>query len=375
MSSTDDEPNEILSCATCKISNANVRKCSRCHLVAYCNQKCQRRHWKEHKPDCAEHMKNLEYLAAMGMSDDNDLETRCRNHSKVIKGVKKSGRPIFTLSFTAFGLVGPGLPIPEGVPSNFALKQAAIAELSTGATTTKSKLGNMKYEGSYKAYYDDLLAYESIWMSFFDHRDNYEHAEHTCGILGTLATIYRQRGALNECEEVLDMEVKVMERYKRASIGSEYAQIKCCDCLEWKMNTIRFNLNLQTNRLEDNVPLYRKLIAYELKHNLDFEQQEHLFLITAILSKKATAANAKSLSKSDIMKIVNALNRQRLSSSGIRLDERVKERVALSVCHRCNKTESVIGEYKSCSRCEVIIYCSRKCQKDDWKTHKKVCNK
>jgi len=155
-------------------------------------------------------MKNLEYLAAMGMSDDNDLETRCRNHSKVIKGVKKSGRPIFTLSFTAFGLVGPGLPIPEGVPSNFALKQAAIAELSTGATTTKSKLGNMKYEGSYKAYYDDLLAYESIWMSFFDHRDNYEHAEHTCGILGTLATIYRQRGALNECEEVLDMEVKVM---------------------------------------------------------------------------------------------------------------------------------------------------------------------
>jgi hypothetical protein len=47
------------------------------------------------------------------------------------------------------------------------------------------------------------------WIFLFIQRINYVHAEHTSGILGTLATIYCQRGTLEEHEEVLDMEDKV----------------------------------------------------------------------------------------------------------------------------------------------------------------------
>ncbi|XP_071160664.1 uncharacterized protein [Mytilus edulis] len=37
-------------------------------------------------------------------------------------------------------------------------------------------------------------------------------------------------------------------------------------------------------------------------------------------------------------------------------------------CFVCGK-----GEAKRCSTCKQVLYCSKKCQKADWKTHKKMC--
>lgn len=34
-----------------------------------------------------------------------------------------------------------------------------------------------------------------------------------------------------------------------------------------------------------------------------------------------------------------------------------------------------IISFKKCSRCKEVFYCSKECQKCDWKTHKLQCNK
>ena len=43
-----------------------------------------------------------------------------------------------------------------------------------------------------------------------------------------------------------------------------------------------------------------------------------------------------------------------------------------NVCAKCSKPATM-----KCSKCKVVLthYCSRECQRDDWKGHKKVCGK
>ena len=43
----------------------------------------------------------------------------------------------------------------------------------------------------------------------------------------------------------------------------------------------------------------------------------------------------------------------------------------LRECSNCTKLDS---NYK-CSKCKKVFYCSKKCQKEDWKSHKKICKK
>jgi hypothetical protein len=46
-------------------------------------------------------------------------------------------------------------------------------------------------------------------------------------------------------------------------------------------------------------------------------------------------------------------------------------------CGNCNKTKDELQKFnkklKACGRCKEIKYCSIKCQKNAWETHKIVC--
>lgn len=49
-------------------------------------------------------------------------------------------------------------------------------------------------------------------------------------------------------------------------------------------------------------------------------------------------------------------------------------RTSMAQCANCAKTGSDLGvTLKRCSRCGITCYCSRECQKADWKEHKKGC--
>lgn len=46
------------------------------------------------------------------------------------------------------------------------------------------------------------------------------------------------------------------------------------------------------------------------------------------------------------------------------------------VCNSCKKLESALPAFlKRCAKCQTTLYCSRDCQKADWKSHKKDCSR
>lgn len=46
----------------------------------------------------------------------------------------------------------------------------------------------------------------------------------------------------------------------------------------------------------------------------------------------------------------------------------------VKACFTCHKNEQEIGKESSqCAKCKIINYCSKECQRKDWKGHKKEC--
>lgn len=51
--------------------------------------------------------------------------------------------------------------------------------------------------------------------------------------------------------------------------------------------------------------------------------------------------------------------------------ENRKDTNGLRICTYCKKTDLNMSK---CAKCKISNYCSRECQKLDWKNHKQICN-
>ena len=73
--------------------------------------------------------------------------------------------PIMTVIATTFDRVAPYMPIPDGVPTNFKLKQHVVLEFRRGSSSTGSGcLVNKHGEVEYHAYYNDFSSDAVVWM-------------------------------------------------------------------------------------------------------------------------------------------------------------------------------------------------------------------
>jgi MYND finger len=373
-------------CSFCGIvSCLSLKRCSRCKITEYCTVACQKNAWPSHKMECCR------IIGADAAATSTSAE-RSKATSTFLRQCKRQGTPIFYASMTAYGIVMPGMVTNDArIPRNFGLKQQATLHFMEGPSRTGTSLGNLRYEASYRDYYHDLIDETNgpVWMSFFQHPDNAEHAEHTCGILGNLAVIYRRRGGgeyERKCEEVLDLWQKVFDLYKAHGVYAPNVRehAACADALEFKTNIVRYNLMYQTQRYEECVAIYPILFLYECNYNVSFDNQSYLFMIEAILRKTPpiSAATIRSLTHDEIMRIVLAPLQNDASTADTGANDQKQQafnaRLSLPTCAGCQLPANAVDHFKKCPRCHTnrpTFYCGKQCQKKDWKVHKKICGK
>ena len=119
-------------------------------------------------------------LASMGSSEraakiraeDEALKKAVKASNKETKMYRKMADAgdiggFTCMSFPAFGPVGPGMPVPKGVPQNFELKQSAIMVFQEGNSRQKSgRAHNFDGERQYREYFQDLQRDRANWLSF-----------------------------------------------------------------------------------------------------------------------------------------------------------------------------------------------------------------
>ena len=97
------------------------------------------------------------------------------------------------------------VPPNEAMVLNKRLVVLKQAHLRFSLLSRVSYNSSLDFERHYRALYDDICAHHDIWFDklFNVDNDNHTRAEFATGILGTLCTILRQRGEINECNEVM----------------------------------------------------------------------------------------------------------------------------------------------------------------------------
>lgn len=216
---------------------------------------------------------------------------------------------------------------------------------------------SMDFERYYRNLYDDIIEHHDIWFDKLYNVDNPNptHAEFSTGILGTLCTILRQRGELEECSKVMVTYMEVLKRYQTMTDGcGSAAQIKCCEGLTYKANLIRINLGGQLRDKQMAMKAFRDMVVYEKKekalgrYDCDTEPD-----FSGVLEGFLGRGDIDKVDDDDIYKALLFMTDD--------LDSRDEgPALKLHKCGHCDKEESMHGDHKKCSRCHQQPYCSKK---------------
>ena len=146
--------------------------------------------------------------------------------------------------------------------------------------------------------------------------------------------------------------MEVLGRYQQMTKGcGRQAQIDCCEILTYKANIIRINLGSQLPDMRMTTKAFRDVIAHERKYKAlgkydtetepDFDGTMEMFF---------GHNRYDQVSDQDLFKAFVYMNSESIDSDPV---------LKLKKCGRCDAEEKMHGDFKKCSRCHEMPYCSK----------------
>ena len=274
-------------------------------------------------------------------------------------------------------------PVPKGTLSSGLSKILPAFMAMCGGNFDVSDEGN-----ALTVLYRDLVKnWSEFWSSFLPLRENSVHCERVCGCIGTLATLKRQRGEFDELEEIFKVYTKVLNFYRDSVEGTENAQEReCCDGLTYKHHIVKWNTMLETTTSADEAAYSKMLELFKFAgpFELKFNKPDEYSILFGAPSQLMDVEYIQTLEAHDRCFVVlvetsrvNAAIMRRMNQypHGSTTNYK-KSEDNLKTCSAadCEKKETARGEFKTCSRCQKVFYCSADCQKNAWGGgHKKFC--
>jgi len=143
-----------------------------------------------------------------------------------------------------------------------------------------------------------------------------------------------------------------------------------CDNMEIRAKLGEYQFNLNMERFDANVEVFRELAIFEAKY--PEKESGHIMFFIREMKRKPTIAEIQTYPKKKILKFIR---RKTQDPSYKKFIEKEEKRVKLLLCDNCGKEEDGMRQFSVCPRCKEVPYCGRACQKEAWRNHKKVCGK
>jgi hypothetical protein len=229
-------------------------------------------------------------------------------------------------------------------------------------------------ETRYLELFKDINEHGSFWWDeIFCSDSNYELAERSSAILGTLATIQRSRGDLQGAQQTIQVYSKVIYLYQgmcdRCTVQD---QKDCCEMLIYKHDLVVSNTYHELQVKAKCLPHFRRAVEYELKHDICFEDQNLAFAVPHMLG-----ANNPKYSPLTIPKFRDIPDSKLWKSLMTALQVAESGNVDILPTHPhclgCDQIEPTKGQFQKCAACNTALYCSVGCQRKHWKVHKPEC--
>ena len=230
---------------------------------------------------------------------------------------------------------------------------------------------NTDQERPYHVLYEDIRQHEAFWFErVFCEQVGPVPAEWTVGILGTLATIRRDRGDVAKCLEVLELDERVLNAYRDLVNDDDPEAVACLRALTYKYNWNATYANQSARNKQACLTAFRAAVRYEIEEGYDLEQQQFAFMLT----RRDVTQNHMTLKFLDETPD-DFVWTQMMASLQMSSPTRSSLRVEPWLCDGCGAREEMCGDFQRCGACKNAYYCTKTCQREHWTLHKPDCRK
>jgi hypothetical protein len=256
------------------------------------------------------------------------------------------------------------------------LRKTALSKASKHQVVI-DRLSNRDYanEGIYEKFHQDMKKYPYAWLGIiFDSKDHLPYACSALEVLKNLCWLKYEKRQVDIFKDVIELYVKALEMFQTTISDAEdkesYENVGEFKLERYKLNAFAAQwMAFATYNKSEAIQYFQDALTEETFW--EYEERH--------CRKLLEGATGSAMSTDDLINIETMEEGDEFVWKCLLAcrdgEKGVVVWVSTRSCQDCGEKETEYKKLLRCARCSCAFYCTKECQKRDWRDHKHDCKK